>query len=199
METKTCSKCGLEKPLEEFYTQRKCCKSCWSILRKTYYSQKREEAKQWRNSYHIKHRESENKYGHDWYARNKLKAKITSAKWYFDNLDKAKANHLRNKFGITVEEYNKLLLEQDGKCAICGKSQAEFNRSFCVDHDHNTGKVRGLLCDNCNKALGCFYDDINIIKAAYNYIEKRMQTIPVFFLANKNYPILKPAKTGKEG
>ena len=198
METKVCSKCGISKPFSEFYIQRNWCKSCMHLRNKKYYASRQEEARKLRRKYHLEHKESENKYGREWYANNKERGQTTSLTWYFDNLERAKANHLRHKFGITVDDYNKLLIAQDGKCAICGKSQIEFDVSFCVDHDHITGEIRGLLCGNCNKALGCFGDDLNTIKAACNYIEKRMKTIPVFILANNN-SIYKPDKTGKEG
>lgn len=75
------------------------------------------------------------------------------------------------KFGITLDEFNQLLEAQSGKCAICGYSDRSDSNFFpVVDHDHATGKVRGLLCMNCNTAIGKFKDDINIIKSAINYL-----------------------------
>lgn len=66
----------------------------------------------------------------------------------------SRKRNLRNKYGITAEYYNKLLIQQEGDCAICGRSQSEFNYPLHVDHDHQTGKVRGLLCCGCNTGLG---------------------------------------------
>lgn len=63
---------------------------------------------------------------------------------------------LRNKYSMTVENYNKLLAQQGGKCAICRKHQSEFKYPLHVDHDHQTGRVRGLLCCGCNTGLGHF-------------------------------------------
>ena len=62
--------------------------------------------------------------------------------------------HLQRTYGITPEEYDEMLLLQDGKCAICPKEEAGGKHNvFCVDHDHRTGKVRQLLCKNCNIVL----------------------------------------------
>lgn len=61
---------------------------------------------------------------------------------------------LKYKYGITKEDYNKLFKEQNGKCAICGKHQIDLNVRLCVDHNHLTGAIRGLLCMKCNYSLG---------------------------------------------
>jgi hypothetical protein len=65
-----------------------------------------------------------------------------------------------------------MMNEQDFKCAICSVHLSDVKKSFAVDHDHATGKVRGLLCDLCNRALGQFKDNIDNLKAAINYLEK---------------------------
>lgn len=61
---------------------------------------------------------------------------------------------LKTKFGITLDNYNQMFIEQNGCCAVCGKHQSKFQRRLAVDHNHETGKVRGLLCPNCNTLLG---------------------------------------------
>ena len=58
------------------------------------------------------------------------------------------------RYGITIDEYNKMLQVQNGRCAICGELPS--NKRLCIDHDHNTGAVRGLLCIGCNVAIGWF-------------------------------------------
>lgn len=76
----------------------------------------------------------------------------------------------QQKYGITLEEYEELLAKQYGKCAICaGHSIA--GRKLSVDHDHTTGKVRGLLCVNCNAALGQFRESREVLLKAYKYLE----------------------------
>jgi hypothetical protein len=64
-----------------------------------------------------------------------------------------RAGHLRRKYGITEEQYEELLLQQDSKCGVCGKHESEFPVRLAVDHNHRTGEVRGLLCNYCNHRL----------------------------------------------
>lgn len=82
---------------------------------------------------------------------------------------------LRTKYGLTLEDYDALLKAQGGGCAICNASSPggpKTSRHFPVDHDHTTGKVRGLLCNPCNKALGVFRDDPTLLLRALAYITK---------------------------
>jgi hypothetical protein len=73
-------------------------------------------------------------------------------------------------YGISVAEYNRLFEDQNGLCAICGKDNGSI--SLCIDHDHKTNEVRGLLCNLCNRAIGLMKDDpILLIKAA-DYVKK---------------------------
>lgn len=59
--------------------------------------------------------------------------------------------HLKRNFGITVEQYEELFEKQNGRCAICGRHQFEFDKNFAVDHCHETREIRGLLCTFCNR------------------------------------------------
>jgi hypothetical protein len=68
-------------------------------------------------------------------------------------------------YNITPKQYNKMFKKQKGLCAICRK-----NKKLCVDHDHATGQVRGLLCHSCNKGLGDFYDNVKSLKRAGDYL-----------------------------
>jgi len=79
-------------------------------------------------------------------------------------------NLMRN-YGITSSDYDRMLEEQEGKCAIC-KSPSTNSRSkyFMVDHDHDTGAVRGLLCHKCNVLLGQADDDTTVLKNAITYL-----------------------------
>ena len=72
------------------------------------------------------------------------------------SLARTRNRQLQNTYGISLDDYNKLFAQQGGKCAICEKPQSEFNYPFYVDHNHQTGKVRGLLCCGCNTGLGHF-------------------------------------------
>jgi len=84
--------------------------------------------------------------------------------------------HLRSKYNITSPERNKLIKDQDGCCAICntpveldGKATKQ---SAVVDHDHLTGKIRGILCGQCNKGLGIFGDTLEGLNKAVKYLER---------------------------
>lgn len=83
-------------------------------------------------------------------------------------------NLLMNTYGITLEEYAMMFMEQDGVCAIC-KLPERDERNLCVDHDHETGLVRGLLCSKCNKALGGFNDQVELVEAALQYLLNHLQ------------------------
>jgi hypothetical protein len=77
-------------------------------------------------------------------------------------------------YGITVEEYDKMVIKQKGLCAICGNPETAIQsgkiRELNVDHNHNTGEIRGLLCRNCNCALGLLDDDIDVLLKAVKYL-----------------------------
>jgi hypothetical protein len=76
------------------------------------------------------------------------------------------------KHGITIEDYYRILAKQKGKCAICRTEKPGHSRMlfFCVDHDHKTGKVRGLLCDDCNLGIGKLKDSRGNLLRAWRYL-----------------------------
>ncbi len=100
------------------------------------------------------------------------------------NLHQARAAKFRKRFGITIEQYDAMVAAQQGLCAICGKPEKRLanNRSgdfsrLCVDHDHRfeatpEKSVRGLLCYNCNAAIGLFFDSPELLQNAIDYILK---------------------------
>ena len=121
MSVRVCTKCGVEKPLEEGYYKHKwgyhgSCKECFKKASK----------------------ESKRRLGKD-HTRN------YDLKW---------------RYGLTLEEYKKF----DQCCNICGASEEGRGYNMNVDHDHTTGKVRGLLCNSCNRGLGMLGED-NLEKA----------------------------------
>jgi hypothetical protein len=81
---------------------------------------------------------------------------------------------LRSKYGISAAEYDQRLEAQHGGCAICGNgaTQTRFGKYLNVDHDHQTARVRGLLCDQCNHAIGLLRDDPALLRAAADYLER---------------------------
>ena len=88
-----------------------------------------------------------------------------------------KGLHLRLKYGIVMDDYNKMFAGQGGCCVICGRHQSELKKSLAVDHDHGTGKVRSLLCIQCNGLLGLARDNVEILKAAISYLKKHKSIV----------------------
>jgi len=90
-----------------------------------------------------------------------------------NNPDKVKAmsrkTHIMRKFGMTIEEYEYMFLVQDGVCAIC-KNPCETGMNLAVDHNHETGKIRGLLCKNCNTAIGLLKENTDTMIKAIDYL-----------------------------
>lgn len=95
------------------------------------------------------------------------------AKRYYDsNKDTHKNCSLKRIYGITLEYYKQILHSQNYRCSICGVHEEELKKSLAVDHCHNTGIIRGLLCKSCNTGIGNFKDDVDIMKKAIEYIER---------------------------
>lgn len=85
---------------------------------------------------------------------------------------KTKSYWLKHEYGITLEEYNQLLLAQNNACAICKRTEPT-GYNWHVDHCHTKGSIRGLLCSKCNQGLGLFEDNLAVLKEAIKYLEDR--------------------------
>lgn len=96
----------------------------------------------------------------------------THKEWRIRNPSASRLRNLKSKYGLTKEDYLSLLDSQEGVCAICHKEEQENARSpwLSVDHCHETGLVRGLLCERCNKGLGMFMDDSSLLENAVSYL-----------------------------
>lgn len=94
---------------------------------------------------------------------------------------KGRNHYYKRKYGITEQRYEEMKEEQEHKCAICEGdgfllgSHNNHHETLCVDHDHNTGKVRELLCHNCNRALGLLRDDSKLLQRALDYLDKHKE------------------------
>jgi len=75
---------------------------------------------------------------------------------------------------VTTEEYDRLYNKQDGRCKICSIHQFNHDKPLCVDHDHKTGEIRGLLCNQCNLGLGLFKDNPDSLLNAIKYLLKKL-------------------------
>ena len=90
-----------------------------------------------------------------------------------------RAEKLRRKYGITHADYDRMLLEQNGVCAICSGGCSKQQTILDVDHCQRTGKVRGLLCRQCNQLLGCMHDSVIDLNNAKNYLGRASEKVPV--------------------
>jgi len=84
----------------------------------------------------------------------------------------SKRASLKKRYGITLEQYDELLAKQHNRCAICGRHQAGLRVSLAVDHNHSTGKLRGLLCDMCNRGMGLLRESTDLLVKAINYLKE---------------------------
>ncbi|WP_405748329.1 endonuclease VII domain-containing protein [Streptomyces canus] len=109
------------------------------------------------------------------WCRPCVNAKSTA--WYHNNRERARKNHrewnLRSQYGISEADFLNLLEVQGGKCALCPVvfSTEGPRRNLCVDHDHDTGLVRGLLCARCNTSIGQLGDNAEGLRRALAYVE----------------------------
>lgn len=161
METRLCTGCGTEKPLDSQHFVKDKHDSTGFTYR----------CKVCRTRHHK-----------DWCLKNPDKVKEINLKnrqkrkqFYRspEGIESSRKAHLKRVFGISLDDYNKISEEQDHVCAICGKSEMNNkNKVLCVDHDHKTGAIRQLLCGLCNSGLGAFRDDKTLLKKAIKYLKK---------------------------
>lgn len=129
----------------------------------------------------LRRKDTSHPLGHgNWYWKQPIKSESAAdyqRQWRNNNPEKAKSNELKKMFGITLQEYEALFTKQDGLCAICGGKETTNSRDGAprhmpVDHCHKTGRIRGLLCTQCNRGLGMFGDDRARLLAAAEYLAK---------------------------
>lgn len=157
MASKRCTKCGNVKDAHDFHKAKRgkhgrdsVCRSCKSNR------QRQREAEYWR------------------IPENKARKKASSRKSYLKNrvktLERCREYRLQKLFGLSVDEYDELLSTQGGVCRICGRPPGK--KRLSVDHDHATGRVRGLLCSQCNQMLGLGGDDPTVLEMAARYLRE---------------------------
>jgi hypothetical protein len=100
----------------------------------------------------------------------KVCCNIRTTKWRKENPNLRRKIDLKFLYNITPERYDEMLVSQYNRCDICKRHKSEFKRRLSVDHNHLTGKVRSLLCPNCNQAIGHLKDDKHLAKLAYDYL-----------------------------
>jgi ERCC4-type nuclease len=155
---KKCTKCKIEKPVSDYGVDkstkdgyRYSCKECYN-------SQQREYAR--KNKDIIKSRNAKKSQQRKAYYKSKK------------GIESSRRAHLKRAFGITLEDYNNLFEKQGGVCKICQqKEKSKINNFLSVDHSHLTGKIRGLLCSDCNRGLGLLKDSKQNLINAVKYLE----------------------------
>ena len=169
METKLCPKCGLDKPLSEYHKSRNSktghtnkCKSCCKEYNILNASVIKAGQKRWKN----KNKEELNAYHKNWRVRNPAYGRLS----YHKHKENHAASTRLRKYNISKEEYDSLLVGQEGKCKICDRHYSEFRKRLAVDHDHDTGEFRGLLCAACNTGIGLLKESVEILRAAEKYL-----------------------------
>lgn len=100
---------------------------------------------------------------------------LQQSRMYYYSAVTPRNRYLLKRFGITEDQYNDLYREQDGCCAVCKRSSITFKTKLAVDHDHNSGHIRGLLCNYCNRRIVGRHrkeSGANLLLAAYEYLVK---------------------------
>lgn len=157
---KTCGGCGVGKPVEDFHWKNKSrgerqsrCAECAKAV-----------AKAWHHGNRDRARENSRR----WREENPERDAEIKRRW---NQKHGRAASLGRLYGMSLADYDDLLAKQGGVCAICQTAVPGSGRKhFSVDHDHATGVVRGLLCNDCNRGLGLLGDGIERLTAAAAYL-----------------------------
>lgn len=144
--------------------------------------------KEYHKSYREKNKDRIDELRKKWTKENPDRVKKSSKRWADANKekissynklkydpDKQRVRKYKRLYGITIDEYNAMFEKQEGRCAICQSTDTAKGEFLCVDHDHKTGKVRGLLCHDCNTGIGKFKDSVHLLKVTINYLEESLK------------------------
>ncbi len=160
IETKWCSKCGRELPLNSFSGKMGVgkgppsrCRECISLQQREYYAS-----------------ESGQKYFREYYKKNRIR--ILKQKKEYNSTERgrivSRRKRLKYEYSMTLERFEQMYADQKGCCAICG--EAVTCNKIHTDHDHRTGEIRGLLCRGCNYMLGNAKDSSETLIRAARYL-----------------------------
>lgn len=180
MEKKICSECKEEKSLTEFNLHhvhvregfskyRGMCKACESEWKRAFYQ--RPENREKRKLYNKRHEKKRKLWKQK--PEIKLKAREYAKEYARKYPERIRNSYWKRTFGITFQDYQDLFQKQNCKCAICGSEKPNGGprmKNFTIDHSHKDGRVRGLLCFNCNVGLGAFKDSLDILRSAIDYL-----------------------------
>lgn len=193
---KTCTKCGDPKELTDFSKNKNkkdgldiWCKDCKKTYHKNYYLKNKDKlnknaieyvknnpekrkviAKKWYDN----HTEQATAIKKNWVKNNPEKVKTYALEYYNINSIKIREYSFKRTYGITFADLEQMKFKQDWCCKTCGINESDLlemtGKGLFLDHDHKTGVIRGLLCQDCNIGLGGFRDNIESLKRAIKYL-----------------------------
>jgi hypothetical protein len=115
--------------------------------------------------------ECRREYNRAWERKNREKRR--KCRQLPENRYVSKKKQRLKRYGLTLDEWNDMRVNQSFKCKICGTHETDCQQeTLCVDHCHTTGKVRGLLCHTCNRAIGLLKDDVSLLLDAVKYLKE---------------------------
>jgi len=177
VEFKVCSVCKQEKPVSDFNLQhanghgyskyRPECKICQSVKARS-----NPKIKASRKIYNATHKEELKRRKAEYLSNpeNLEKSRVYARQYHHKNPQRSR-DRLFKKYGITAQQYDEILQNQNGCCAIFGTVKNGERMNFVIDHNHETGKVRGLLCTQCNAGIGNFKENLFSLSNAATYLE----------------------------
>jgi len=181
---KTCASCKVSKPLDDYGQDKRrgdgknpYCKDCINIKSRARYGadvERRTSRAQRIQAWRAANPEKVREYAAKSRAKNKDKIRARKAAEYAENKDAIvtvlRDAQYRRKYGISLEERDSLAISHGHCCAICGTPERDLGKRLAVDHDHESGAIRGLLCQNCNLGVGHFRDDPVLLMLAARYL-----------------------------
>ena len=149
-------------------------KSC----KKAYWADGGEKGRAEGNARHAAHREEENEKARQRRAADPVASAAYHRAWnksHSESRALARRKQRLKQLSLTIEDYDRMFLEQGGLCKVCGETETLVKNGklqlLSVEHCHSTGRVRGLTCNTCNRGLGLFKDDPKLLRAAADYLE----------------------------
>lgn len=118
-----------------------------------------------------KSKEDKAAYAKAWRAKHPLRGREANRRYRAKNPGAARKKYLQTTYGLTLEAFSAMLAGQNGRCAIC-ETDTPDGQGWCVDHDHDSGKVRNILCHSCNAGIGLLKDDLALVLKAAEYLRR---------------------------
>lgn len=165
---KRCKICKYEGDKDEPGWHGFICRKCDLKNHKEYQKKNKKSISKKNKLYYQNNKDSIIEKTNNYYQENRNMVKKRMKKYYDENQPEIRINRKLKKYNITLDEYQNLKTQNDGRCDICN----EIPEKACIDHCHKTEVVRGLLCNKCNSGIGFLQDDIELLENAVSYLKK---------------------------